>query len=70
MVIMVAMVMVVMVVMVVVVVMVVAVVAVNRTGKTIPQYRSYYTHGRGACWLRPAAPKAKLTWSLDFHGHL
>ena len=62
MVIMVAMVMVVMVVMVVVVVMVVAVVAVNRTGqdrtgKTIPQYRSYDTHGRGACWLRPAVPK-------------
>ena len=23
----------------------------------IPQYRSYYTLGRGACWLRPAVPK-------------
>ena len=26
----------------------------------IPQYRSYYTLGRGACWLRPAVPKARL----------
>ena len=25
--------------------------------KRIPQYRSYYTLGRGACWLRPAVPK-------------
>ena len=26
-------------------------------GGAIPQYRSYYTLGRGACWLRPAVPK-------------
>ena len=27
------------------------------THHLIPQYRSYYTLGRGACWLRPAVPK-------------
>ena len=47
-------------------------------GFPIPQYRSYYTLGRGACWLRPAVPPsrdslsewAKLTFKLDFHGNL
>ena len=29
----------------------------EETGRDIPQYRSYYTLGRGACWLRPAVPK-------------